>query len=38
MSTFIIDFYAYVCYSGFKLDKYKKQAKQKQKRSLRKMT
>ena len=23
MSTFIIDFCAYVCYSGFKLDKYK---------------
>ena len=29
MSTFVIDFYAYVCYSGFKLDKYKNQAKQK---------
>ena len=37
MSTFIIDFYAYVCYSGLKLDKYKNK-QNKNKKELEEMT
>ena len=38
MNTIIIDFYAYVCYSGFKLDEKQKPSKTKIKMEFEEMT